>query len=664
MRLSTLKATLLPGGLLLWLWLFVGLLPASAVHLLGGEMTYKYLDAKGPADKPWRYELTMRVYFNPNTDPVEQELIIRVYSRYTHYGTPIQLVKVNRISKTVITVPTLPGCGQAAPPVALGLYVTTLNLPVTNEGFWLSCTNSNRIAGITNLKNSVDENMTLEVEMTPGTVVNSSPVFASVPVALICVGASSFVANNAYDADGDQLVYVLSKPISAYLPLQVPVAYAPGYSESQPFGPTGLLALNPSTGLSTYFSPAQGVFQLAVDVQEYRQGLLLSTMHRDMQVVVRTCSGPSGLPPAFTAASLAKRDFTIRGGQTLAFDVAATDPDGDPLTLTASSALLDGPGGIEASFGNQPGTNVGANPVGNASIKGVGTVAGTFRLTGCGLDRRVPYEVVVTAADEVCNSQTVVATFRITVARPIFPGSVLGTADVCAQSAATYSVLGGTGFSPFQWSVEGGQVLGPATGPTVQVLWGATGTGLVRVNGTTDLGCPTQPATLPVSIRPGLSVTGPTAYCLTAATGLRYAVSGPNGNYQWTITNGTIVSGQGTREVVVDLSPGATATLRVAEPLFTSCVTTLLVSPDDRCLYFYNVITPNGDTQNETFAIKNIERHPNTALTIFNRWGQKLYHSDDYHNTYGNATTAPGLYYYLCQTAEGAIYKGWFEVFR
>ncbi|WP_157780869.1 gliding motility-associated C-terminal domain-containing protein [Hymenobacter sedentarius] len=102
----------------------------------------------------------------------------------------------------------------------------------------------------------------------------------------------------------------------------------------------------------------------------------------------------------------------------------------------------------------------------------------------------------------------------------------------------------------------------------------------------------------------------------------------------------------------------------MAASQFTSCVTTLLAGPDDRCLYFYNVITPNGDTQNETFAIRNIERHPNTALAIFNRWGQKLYHSDGYHNTYGNASTAPGLYYYLCQTAEGAIYKGWFEVIR
>ncbi|MFC7670325.1 hypothetical protein ACFQT0_25390 [Hymenobacter humi] len=114
MPLSTPRAFLLPGGLLLLLWLLVGLQPAFAVHLFGGEMSYKYLDANGPADKPWRYELTMRVYFNPVTDPVEQELIIYITGR--SYDIPTQAVKVLRTSKTEITVPTLPGCGQAAPP--------------------------------------------------------------------------------------------------------------------------------------------------------------------------------------------------------------------------------------------------------------------------------------------------------------------------------------------------------------------------------------------------------------------------------------------------------------------------------------------------------------------------------------------------------------------
>lgn len=112
MRSSTFKTPLLSAGLLLLLWLFVGLLPASAVHLLGAEMSYKYLDAAGPANMPWRYELTMRFYINPLTDPPEQALIIQVYPSNTIFVPAVQRVRVVRTSFTDITAPTLPGADR------------------------------------------------------------------------------------------------------------------------------------------------------------------------------------------------------------------------------------------------------------------------------------------------------------------------------------------------------------------------------------------------------------------------------------------------------------------------------------------------------------------------------------------------------------------------
>jgi hypothetical protein len=39
---------------------------ALATHLLGSEMTYRYLDANGPAAAPLRYEITVTVYNNCN----------------------------------------------------------------------------------------------------------------------------------------------------------------------------------------------------------------------------------------------------------------------------------------------------------------------------------------------------------------------------------------------------------------------------------------------------------------------------------------------------------------------------------------------------------------------------------------------------------------------
>ncbi len=69
-----------------------------------------------------------------------------------------------------------------------------------------------------------------------------------------------------------------------------------------------------------------------------------------------------------------------------------------------------------------------------------------------------------------------------------------------------------------------------------------------------------------------------------------------------------------------------------------------------------NVITPNGDGMNDTWAIEEFvvfpERYPNRVVTIYNRWGQMIYESNnDYTNqfdgTYENEALPEGTYYYL-----------------
>jgi hypothetical protein len=72
--------------------------PALATHLLDGEMTYRYLDANGPAAAPFRYEITVTVYNNchlgasgvtaPNTNA-----IIGLYNQTT--GAKLALTSVN-----------------------------------------------------------------------------------------------------------------------------------------------------------------------------------------------------------------------------------------------------------------------------------------------------------------------------------------------------------------------------------------------------------------------------------------------------------------------------------------------------------------------------------------------------------------------------------------
>lgn len=61
---------------------------------------------------------------------------------------------------------------------------------------------------------------------------------------------------------------------------------------------------------------------------------------------------------------------------------------------------------------------------------------------------------------------------------------------------------------------------------------------------------------------------------------------------------------------------------------------------------FYNIITPDGNGQNDVFEILNAERIPN-ELVVFNRWGKKVYEATNYQNDWDGGDLSDGTYYYI-----------------
>jgi gliding motility-associated-like protein len=77
-----------------------------------------------------------------------------------------------------------------------------------------------------------------------------------------------------------------------------------------------------------------------------------------------------------------------------------------------------------------------------------------------------------------------------------------------------------------------------------------------------------------------------------------------------------------------------------------------------------NVITPNGDTANEKFVIKDIH-FGWWSLNIFNRWGEKVYSSSDYRNNWNGDNLSAGVYFYELQHRCATIrYKGSLTIVR
>jgi gliding motility-associated-like protein len=77
-----------------------------------------------------------------------------------------------------------------------------------------------------------------------------------------------------------------------------------------------------------------------------------------------------------------------------------------------------------------------------------------------------------------------------------------------------------------------------------------------------------------------------------------------------------------------------------------------------------NIITPNGDSQNDFFTLKGLtpsEWH----LSMFDRWGKQVYEQAHYDNGWNAAGQAGGIYYYmLSNETTGERYRGWVEVVR
>ena len=658
-------------------WLMAAMLPAAASHLVGGELTYKYLDATGPAGTPFRYQLTALVYFSkePGSSAPDGTGVVPiiVYDKAQPSSAPLLNINVERgLYRELITPFGTRDCPVQVPVVTLAIYSTIVSLPPSESGYLAVINENARNNGITNVAYIPFEllNLALQVDIAPTSIPNSSPTFSSDAQSVICLGDDSYVLNNAYDADGDRLSYQFSTP-GRYVSNAglLPVFYSSGYSAAQPFGSTGAASMDANTGLARYRAQSQGLFLLAIDVQEFRtiggREVLLSTTRRDIQVVVRSCPGAVNQAPTFTAPTMTQLNYQVQEGNRVAFPIAATDPDGQRLTMQVSSILLDGPNGIDAAVNGLPGTPTGSE-VGIVEVTGQSAATATFSLqAGCGLARAQPYDVLAVVTDNVCNSKNVAAVFRITVtpAPSLAPLTGLtGAATACTEEVVTYTAQG-PAFTAYHWTASGGEVLEPGTGRTVQVRWTTSGPNRVSVSGLTPIGCLTQAVFQDVSVGGGPGITGPLTYCRSASTGLRYAIAGPPAAYQWRISEGILVSGQGTNEAVIDVTPGGTALLQAGLPN-QACPSALRVSPDLTCLSFYNVITPNGDNQNDRFIIDNVERHPNTSLTIYNRWGRQVFQTDNYQNTYDGEGNGPGVYYYLCQLADGTRYKGWFELLR
>ncbi len=561
---STLLGRLRKSLLLLVLLISAGY-QARATHLLGGEMSYRYLDANGPAATPFRYEITANVYYNglyttanPNGVAAPPDKIqFDLYNKSS--TTRILVVLAPRVAAlgNPVYPPTPQGCAVQGPsqPFYLVKYVQVVNLPVSFDGYYAVFSLAARNTTLTNISNAGSPTgpggtvpLTLYVSMAPPLISNRSPVFSDTAVAIVCQNDTTISLNNAVDPDGDRLVYSFGTPYGAittpatFPPLPQSVPYNAGYSGTAPFGlsPGNFAIINANTGIAKYGATTNGLYSVAVDVAEYRtingREVLIGTTRRDLQLVVSTCppTPPPVLPPTVTTP----RNYTIEEGATLSIPITATQATtGHPLVLTVNSTLLDGSGPFNTTFNGNPGTVQAGNLTGTATATGTGSVSGTFVFnSACGNGRDTPYDLSVTVRDNGCGGKLTSDVFRITVVRAAAPTGFSGPTTVCDRTTVRTYTATGPASPTYRWRVVGGTISSGQGTASIGVTWpGPATTGSVSLKGVSARGCLTDSVFKSIEIRSlaiSVSATAPTI-CFGASTTL--TVAGQAGlTYSWT----------------------------------------------------------------------------------------------------------------------------------
>lgn len=98
---------------------------------------------------------------------------------------------------------------------------------------------------------------------------------------------------------------------------------------------------------------------------------------------------------------------------------------------------------------------------------------------------------------------------------------------------------------------------------------------------------------------------------------------------------------------------------------------TIAASTEPCNITVYNGFTPDGDGLNDNWIIENIENFSTNTVSIFSRWGSRVWNTTNYNNTnnvwngktQGGADLPSGTYFYVIELDNGnGIKKGWVEL--
>ena len=295
---TTMRKLLLIFGLL-----FCFAFTVKATHQRAAEITYTWLGGNA-------YEFTLTCFtYTPSPAGLQRDSLLVQWGDGTEEYIPRVVLQ------------------NLGDDYTLNVYKKIHNFSSSGT-YTISMEDANRNYGVVNVPNSVMVPMHIETELVinPFLGYNNSVQLLNAPVDKGCVGKLYLHNPSAYDPDGDSLSYKLvnCKGLDG--------VDVPGYTFPQA---SQLFDIDPMTGELRWDAPVmQGEYNVAFMVEEWRHGIKIGSVIRDMQILISVCD--NDLPEI-----QCDEQYCLLAGQQLEFLISASDPDGDNVTLTASGAPLE-----------------------------------------------------------------------------------------------------------------------------------------------------------------------------------------------------------------------------------------------------------------------------------------------------------------------------------
>ncbi len=381
---------------------------SKAYHIAGGDLMTSWLGGNN-------FELRLTLYrdcSNPNAANFDPTIIIAAYSLNGSVLQDSFHVNLSNVSSL-----SLAGAGCIPPPAVCmekGEYVRIIQLPPSSGGYYLVWERCCRNSAVTNLQSPDRTSMTFYHEMANPVLNNSSPVFNSPPLPYTCAGQYFRFNFDASDPDGDSLVYSLDDPLAGgyasnldpnpfsalnsqgggnQAPEPAPYQNAIwqfGYGKSNICGSVTPLTINAHSGLVEGIPDNPGIYAMAVTIDEYRNGVLIGRVRREIEFTVIICDDNAA---PNLSANVANYNYEIYATDTLNFEVKARDPDGDSIFLVHTGEV----------FSQSPAAGLSAPYAVSSDTSGIDSVSVNFYWeTTCNQARDSVYKVVYEIKDNGC----------------------------------------------------------------------------------------------------------------------------------------------------------------------------------------------------------------------------------------------------------------------